>query len=126
MKTTRECPGTITAFKLQGSSALSHTWTSCLAERRGSSIETESSHGSVEYPIKYEKVDGRNGQPGYFDVNFTDYDGPRRFYTTDAGLDVCIPLRGDLPPVGGVRRASPDEVDGDIETREILRDEEEI
>ncbi|KAF4690905.1 hypothetical protein FOZ60_016740 [Perkinsus olseni] len=61
------------------------------------SIETGKFPWPVEYPIKYEKVDGRNGQPGYFDVNFTDYDRPRRFTRLMPVSMYDIPLRGDPP-----------------------------
>ncbi|KAF4683672.1 hypothetical protein FOZ60_008805 [Perkinsus olseni] len=51
----------------------------------------------VELPVRYTKVKGRFGQPGYFDVNFTDYDQPRRFKRLIPVSMYDIPLRGDPP-----------------------------
>ncbi|KAF4698870.1 hypothetical protein FOZ63_033841, partial [Perkinsus olseni] len=48
-------------------------------------------------PVRYTKVKGRFGQPGYFDVNFTDYDQPRRFTRLMPVSMFDIPLRGDPP-----------------------------
>ncbi|KAF4754857.1 hypothetical protein FOZ63_025634 [Perkinsus olseni] len=51
----------------------------------------------VDYPVKYEKVDGKDGRPGYFDVNFTSFESPRRFTRlVPVSIDE-VPLRGPPP-----------------------------